>query len=165
MFHDARRSLAGPKLFHIMHDHDSTALLHFDRNWASISWEHSLDRIAADVEPLEGLLRLDLLEHADPLLCNSLQVGIVARNDEHRGRGLALALSLRLLPGGGSLTHRGGAEMAGEEAGGAEEGRGKRAGRILPDEREASPEAHKHKAAEAETMRRMPEKAVGRRMR
>jgi hypothetical protein len=164
MFHDARRSLAGPKL-NFKHDYDSTALLHFDRNRASISWEHSLDRITADVEPLEGLLRLDLLEHADPLLCNSLQVGIVARNDERRGRGLALALPLRLLPSGGALTHRGGAEVAREEAGGAEEGREKGAGRILPDEREASPEADKHKAAEAETMRRSPERAVGRRMR
>jgi hypothetical protein len=50
----------------------------------------------------------------------------------------------------------------------AEGSRGEGAWRVLPDEREASPEAHKHKAATAvaaEKMRRRPQRVVGRRMR
>jgi len=43
----------------------------------------SLDGLAADVEPVEGLPSLDLLEHADPLVCDSLQVGVVARDESY----------------------------------------------------------------------------------
>ena len=103
--------------------------------------EHSLDDLAADVEPVEGLPSLDLLEHADPLVCDSLQVGVVARDDRGRSRGGGFGLGF--LSGSGALTHPvGGGEVVEEAAGGTGRRRGKEAGCALPDEREASPEAN-----------------------
>ena len=83
--------------------------------------EHSLDDLAADVEPVDGLPSLDLLEHADPLVCDSLQVGVVARDDRGRSRGggFGLGLPLGFLSGSGALTHPvGGGEVVQEAAGG-----------------------------------------------
>jgi len=107
----------------------------------------SLDGLAADVEPVEGLPCLDLLEHADPLVRDGLQVGFIARDDRggSRGGGLGLGLGLPLgvLSGSGALTHPvGGGEVVEEAAGGTGRRRGKEAGCALPDEREASPEAN-----------------------
>ena len=106
----------------------------------------SLDGLAADVEPVEGLPCLDLLEHADPLVCDGLQVGVIARDDRGRSRGGGLGLPLGVLSGSGALTHPvGGGEVVQEAAGGMERRRGKEAGPpgcVLPDEREASPEAN-----------------------
>ena len=107
--------------------------------------EHSLDDLAADVEPVDGLPSLDVLEHADPLVCDGLQVGVIARDDRGRSRGggLGLGLPLGVLSGSGALTHPvGGGEVVQEAAGGMERRRGKEAGCALPDEREASPEAN-----------------------
>ena len=105
----------------------------------------SLDGLAADVEPVEGLPCLDLLEHADPLVRDGLQVGFIARDDRggSRGGGLVLGLPLGVLSGSGALTHPvGGGEVVEEAAGGTGRRRGKEAGCALPDEREASPEAN-----------------------
>ena len=101
----------------------------------------SLDGLAADVEPVEGLPCLDLLEHADPLVRDGLQVGFIARDDRGRSRGGGLGLGV--LSGSGALTHPVGAgEVVEEAAGGTGRRRGKEAGCALPDEREASPEAN-----------------------